>query len=311
VVRRETMSEEGKSEGALQGEQAQIAELAAELAQAKAAADRRWRVTALVYGILCLVIAGYLGWLYFNFFKPFVRSEFIVDRAATEIETKLPDYKDELAKLLADKAPELIDQLDPKIEELKIKYIDNTDEIARQLEAKIEDLPGYIKPKLDSLKAKVPELMKKLEEKLVAKAPSYADELRDKVLDMLPGAKDWALGLVKGKLEASKGDIAEVLDKAIRQLVEQHKQDIIDLEGDELAISLQADMEEAAGPILDKVSARLEGHIESITEDLEELLAKQAAGTLTEEDELTLRYVQLWKTYWKVAMARGVEADLP
>ena len=70
------MNEEMKNEASLDAIQAQAEELATELKAASRSAGRQWKITAWVYGILCVVIATYLGFIYATF-RPYIRADFI------------------------------------------------------------------------------------------------------------------------------------------------------------------------------------------------------------------------------------------
>ena len=101
-------------------------------------------------------------------------------------------------------------------------------------------------------------------------------------------------------LQGVEDELTDVVDDAVKSVIRQHKADIKALGGDELALRLQRSFEDAAGPVLDEFSAKMEQAVKSTKTSLRTLIEKQRAGKLTRKQALELRYVQLWKTYLQV-----------
>ncbi len=262
------MSEESRSEAGLEGLQSQASEVVAELKEASAAASRRWKVTAWVFGILCAVIAIYLGVLYGKL-KPYLKSEEMVKLAAGQIHVKLPEAQKWLVENIKEEAPKIVAEL----------------------------------------KGQLPRVMDELSATLRESAPQRADWLRDRVLDrILPDLKKSVRAWAGKELRDAPEQLTSVIDEAIQQIVKAHKDDIAALEGPELTEKLKDGFERAAGDVLDEFSKGLEQSIKSVKASLADLLEKQKLGTLTEEERLKLRYVQLWRTYLDIRVKEEEKA---
>jgi hypothetical protein len=102
-----------------------------------------------------------------------------------------------------------------------------------------------------------------------------------------------------------------MVDDAVQTLIDQHAQDIATLDSEKLAATLVPAFEEAAGPVLDEFCEGIDLAIVSVRDSLSDLVQKYKAGTLTREEEIELRYIQLWKTYWNVRMEEKIEPVPP
>jgi hypothetical protein len=72
------------------------------------------------------------------------------------------------------------------------------------------------------------------------------------------------------------------------------------LEGDQLKERLQRAFEEALPGAVDQCASAAEARVASVRDSLKALIERvEAGGELARDDELKLRYIQLWKTYWQ------------
>ena len=301
------MSEESKSSEALQGILAHIEDLNSQLASAVGSANRRWKITAWVFGILCVVIFLYLGYIYLTF-KPFLDAKFLVTYARNEVTNNLNQYQRDLTEQLKDQdqVDKIVAALDKRTEDLKAEIPKFREKLAAELVAKAPEHMAAIQPRLAELKEKMPDLTVKFSTALVDQAEPIADKLRDLTIGRMAELKDYLLGMTKEKLDERKDELQKIIDDSFKQVLDQHLDDMKKLDGDALTRVLQPGFEEAAGPVLDKFNAGLERAIKATKENLADLLDKRAQGTLTRKEELELRYVQLWKTYWSLRMKEGV-----
>ena len=215
-----------------------------------------------------------------------------------QLKSDIPGHRAKLAETLKAKAPELIGQID--VQDLKKQITSYREELTKKL---TEDAPGYVDQiDLEQLKTKIPKYRQDLTKALTSNAPKLVNQLRDKLLASLPQLQSSLVGLAKDKLGETTPELQKLIDDAVKNIVDQHVQDIQALEGSNLPEGLTASFEEAAGPVLDKYTEGVGIAIKDIRANMEDLLAKQAAGTLTKEEKVKLRYIQLWKTYWNVRM---------
>ena len=328
------MSDETRKNASLAGLQAQMDELARELKDVSDGAKRRGKITAWTLIIVCAIVAIYLGALYRRV-KPAIQPEVLVTLAAAQLpahedqllatlkssadnmvaaldpqlqkfKKDLPELTDRLAAQLKESIPVWLDELEPQLAELKTTLPDKRKALAEKLQAAAPDVMANLKPKLVELKPRIPELTNKLGDTLVEQAPTIADSLRDSLIKAMPSARKMLVARVQERLAAPTSEVGAVVDRAVQQVVEQHKEDISALSGEDLSTKLQAAFEEAAGPVLDEFDKPLAAAIEQVRVDLADLLAR-APDRLTEEEQLELRFVQLANTYFKVKMLEKEE----
>jgi len=337
------MSEERKKEETLRGLQDQVRELNTELSAAAAAANRSWKVTAWILAIVCAVIVIYLGVIYGKL-KGYITPEGLVEMAMAPAREKLPDIqkaltqrlKDmapqvmqaldeqigdpnvripELRKTLAEQltamAPQLADSLEPQLVLLKEEMTARREELAETLKGEADNIAEQIRPQLEDLKNRIPELTQQYSKTLTDMAPAMADKFRDSAISYLPRLQDKLLKMTEEELAAKKPELTRMVDDAVQTLIDQHAQDIATLDSEQLAATLVPALEEAAGPVLDEFCAGIDLAIVSVRDSLSDLVQKYKAGTLTREEEIELRYIQLWKTYWNVRMEEKIESVPP
>ncbi|MHC4592120.1 MAG: hypothetical protein ACYS8L_05430 [Planctomycetota bacterium] len=105
------------------------------------------------------------------------------------------------------------------------------------------------------------------------------------------------------RIDETLPQLTEVVDEAVREIVDQHMDDIKSLEREDLSQRLREAFEESAGGVLDEFSAGVGESIKGVKGRLRELIHKKESGApLTQKEELELRYIQLWKTYWAMRM---------
>ena len=117
-----------------------------------------------------------------------------------------------------------------------------------------------------------------------------------------PTIRDWLVGLTKKELAERTPQLTQVIDNAVQEVLDQHMRDLAVLDRADLAQALQPAFERTAGPVLDEFARGVEASIKKARVSLAELLQKRDRGTLTRLEEIELRFVQLWKTYWNVRM---------
>jgi len=331
------MSEEAREQAAAGDVQNRLDELAAELKAVSTSVSRHGRVAAWILIVVCAIVAIYLGVLYKQV-TPRVQPETlvqyaadqipqnedalieqlkasvpqVVDRIGTEMEklkADIPARADKLAEQLIQRIPSMLDQLEPQMQQLKATAQQRREEIAKKLKDVEPEAMDKLKDQLAALKPKIPELTSKFTQTLVKQAPAIADKLCETLIKTMPSARKMVLSRVKEQLAASTERLDDVVDKAVKQVVEQHKKDIATLSVDDLSTRLQAAFEEAAGPVLDEVAAPVGRAIVGVRTDLAELInkARTDPSKLTREEQLELRLIQLANTYFRLRAARPAE----
>ena len=337
------MSEERKNEQVLTGLRDQVSELTREISSVSAAASRRWKITAWVVGILCAAIVIYLGYfysklkvaatpeelakigvLYYRERQDELQDELTqslkglapevmqaLDEEVGELDVTLAKLRETLAKQLIEMAPKLAEGLQPELEKVKKSLTEDREELVEKLKLEAKTMADKIKPQLEQLKDEIPELTEKYKTTLTDMAPKMADKFQKSAIDYLPRLRDRAMSMTQRELDARKPELVKLIDDAVETLIDQHADNMAKLDGDELTAILVPAFEEAAGPVLDEFSKGVEASIASVKDTLSGLLQKYKTGNLTRKEEIELRYIQLWKTYWNVRMEEPIEPVEP
>jgi ABC-type transporter Mla subunit MlaD len=225
---------------------------------------------------------------------------------ADRLKQRLPEVRRQMAQNLKDAIPRMMDQLEPRMDELRDRLPEVRAEFAQRLKDAAPGVMADLKPRLAEAKDKIPEIKEELARNLTEQAPVIADMLRDQIVQTaLPEARRMLAQATMQRLDEELPRLSQVVDDAVRLVVEQHLEDIKTLEREDLSQELQVAFEEAAGPVLDEFSAGVEQGIEDVKDRLRVLIAKAESGReLTRKEQLELRYIQLWKTYWNVRMVQ-------
>ncbi len=155
-------------------------------------------------------------------------------------------------------------------------------------------------------------MTQKLGDALVEQAPEIANMLRQLMVTTgIPYTRSAVMSRARARIEQTAPEVRGLVDEAVRQILEQHAQDIKVLERDDLAQRLQEAFEASAGDVLDRFSEGVEMAIRSNRDELRGLIQKKQAGTpLTRVEQLELRYIQLWKTFWGTQSRTPLDAEI-
>jgi DNA repair exonuclease SbcCD ATPase subunit len=201
--------------------------------------------------------------------------------------------------------------LEPQLVQLKEEITARREELAEKLKGEAKNIAEQVRPQLEDLKNRIPELTQQYSKTLTEMAPAMADKFRDSAISYLPRLQDKLLKMTEEELAARKPELTRMVDDAVQTLIDQHAQDIATLDSEKLAATLVPAFEEAAGPVLDEFCEGIDLAIVSVRDSLSDLVQKYKTGTLTREEEIELRYIQLWKTYWNVRMEEKIEPVPP
>jgi len=362
---------EGKEEAAQgaawQGVRQQGEALADELRQMSIAAKRRWKINAIVFGVIVLFIASYLGVIYSKL-SDFLGADKAVYYGMSTLSQQLPQWKDQivsrmkadadhyvdevlggyldrakeqlpewrarLADELKDNAPLYLAKLDPQLEKIKEEAADQADRLVNELTENAEKWTAELDPYLEDAKRKIPELRAEWTKKAKDDAPRFVEEevvpRLEEIQKKIPEQRDRLIADLKKKAPAimdslnsqirTKGlpelrkivqqgvekqadrlaeQTKDTLDDLVRSALASHEQDVKTLlreHPDKLAKALEGTLEEQLGPMLDEYLARLEGALWKTRDELQALIDGKERGTLTKEQQLEYRAIQLWRT---------------
>lgn len=361
---------EGTGKQVSGGLREQIDEVSAEIDRVSAQAARRWKINALIFGLILAVIFSYLyfgiyraldemglttvegaadmGVSNLSYYLPTWRdqivthmkdnadnylNDYVAPRLQEQLE-KLPDHRERLLSYLEDHSDEWLGRLDEELDKELGDLPSRRKQLVQYLNENAEDWVGQLDPTLEDAPQRLRQQRQKWAEQLKAQAPQFVenevaprlkefqDSLPDRkkqivqdLKDRAPATMDWVSeqvrnnGLPRARQQVQQGlseqaDIImaehqEDLDKAVREVLASHEDDIRRLrEGDprELQKMLEDAFEEKLGGRMDEIASVARDYLLSVRDYLRELAAGREKGTLTKQQKLSLRALQLSRT---------------
>jgi hypothetical protein len=236
----------------------------------------------------------------------------LLPQARADMEAQIRQVSDRLGDRLVEAIPGALDDAQPRIEELKGKLPEMREEMAQRLKDAAPQTMAELEPRLAELNRRIPEMTQKLSDALVEQAPEIANMLRQLMVQTgLPYTRSAVMSRARAHIEQAMPEARGLVDEAVRQILEHHAEDIKVLERDDLAQRLEEAFEASAGDVLDRFSEGVEMAIRSNRDELRELIQrKQSGAPLTRTEQLELRYIQLWKTFWDTQSRIPLDAEV-
>jgi len=243
---------------------------------------RGWKITAVVFAVLLLVITIYLGILYSKIGK-LLDAETVVGMGFNRINDTLrascnaPDIDSgEMPAWVAGKLAEMAPQI----------------------------MNEQVKPVIEGIPDRLPEIRQKLVAQFGANAPRYVDTAMDRLTtDLLPRAE----AVFMDEMKRATGDIMDRVDqnleRIITELMLQHKDDLTTLSPErmpQIRQTMEAEIEEQMGPIMDQMFEGIEPRLRSIRQHMQELVRKYDGGELSREEKLEIQLMRLIRRLFEV-----------
>jgi len=287
---------------ALEGVRREAQELEAAIEQMTAAAARRWKVNAIVFGVIILVIASYLYFLVYRGVKDWLNLEYDVRTAIDVAHGHLLEFKDNFVQRLEDDSDYYVDtylgkyiqdiaenlpawradlvanlntnveanlaQLDPFLEQLVTEIPRRADEAIERLVAQSDTFGTELESRLDQARAKIPRWCREASKQLVAQAPDIVDK---HVVPWLEGFQ----AQIPAKRDELIEDLKEKAPEAMDWLYEQ-----ITTQGLPRVRSLARDaVDKAADDMMEQVTDTLDEAVDQVVAD-----SKEFVDVLREQD---------------------------
>ncbi len=239
-------------------------------------ASRGWKITAVAFAVVLLVIAGYLELLVRRPLAEYTDADTIVHLVFGRVDDTLRDTLG---------APGITSPMLP-------------DWVAdRLVEAAPEVVGTQIRPQLQELITRLPEARRELVAAVEAHAPQYVDKGMDRLTDeLLPQAERLLIRRLKEVTGALMDELEADLDQLVAGVLEQHREDLALLDPDEmprLRQIMEQEIEREMGPLLDRVFDQLDPHVTGSRERMEELVEKYQDRTLTHEEMVEVQLIRL------------------
>ena len=260
-------------------------------------------------------------------------NEYVEPQLRTQLE-KLPDYRTQLVTYMKDNADDWMKELDKEIDKQLAELPSRRADLVKHLKENAPEWTDRLNPTLEKAPADMREQRIKWEAQLKDQAPQFVednvaprlaefkaslpdrqDEIVARLKERAPAVLDWvsqqmrenALPQARKNLQASLSQQADQLlaehedeiDEAVRKVLARRKEDIEKLsEGrpEELQKLLEESLEKEMGPRLDELAGIAEENLIMVRDDLKTLLERKESNTLSREEKLELRFLQLART---------------
>ena len=297
-----TPPEEGKGEGAAKGEldalAASVRELSAELKDVGASAARSWKVTAWVFGILCVVIASYLGFIYSRL-SDFMEPEFLIELAGTRAENAIYELRDKASEQIRGPLKTQVSNfIDDQIEKLPESLPQYRQKLADDLAGRADDLLADLEVRLATLNDDLPEMRRKIATFVTDKLPEVSTYIDKNIEDLRRRLVDEATKF-RTKL-ATEADrlVDEEIGTRIDELMEQLP-DLTDKAIAELKKRAPGQVDELKNLVIDKgiphgsmlVKDLVEQRVEQVTEQVQEFIDQAVANIVAQHRDDFRKFV--------------------
>ncbi len=250
--------------------------LAQEVRAVEAKAARGWKISLAGWAVFLVVVFCYL---YFGVYQrvvvPALEPKMIVELALGAANTAL--QKQGLPALDSS-------ELAPAV--------------AEKLKAQIPILvQERLRLQLVAWQERIPEYRIKYTEKFRDNAPKIVDQALDYLqTDMLPRIHTAALDFVGGKVDEVLKRIDETIGDAVQQVIAMHMESmevVAPEQREELRKALALAFEEQMGPVLDELFKGTDDAMAEVTMQIDGLMDRQRTRSLTADDMLVIRLMQL------------------
>lgn len=274
-----TAQEEAPEEGVPQEVADEVNALAAEVKKLEREASRSWKITAVAFAVILIVIAGYLTLgIYRQFVREMAKPENLVgmgfDTADQALRSRgLPGlrdagFADQVAAQLKERAPQMgEDMLRPRLEALKGQLPDYREQVAGELRARIPDL--------------------------VERASQRFQQ------NILPDLRERAIQQASATVQDQLNKVDQQIDQIMNQVIARHKEDLraLQAEGPDqmraLSGKLEQTFEQEMGHILNDIFARVDHAVARAHDEMQLLADRYRTQTLTEEQKLEMDLIRL------------------
>jgi hypothetical protein len=290
------MSEEGKTPEpeTAEGEVPQsvadsLAALSTDVRATAQATARGWKITAVVFIVLLIVIAGYLGYIRARV-GGLLDAETAVGLVIERVNTTLAERYN-APSIDSDQLPEWVAG---KLEEMAPQVMNE------QVRPLVQDVPS-----------RLPEIRQEMVARFEANAPQYVNKGMTWLTDeMLPQAEDAFVREMKQATNQVVDRVEEDLESIVAEVMEQHQEDLRTLSPEQMPQvrrTMEAELEEKFGPILDQMFEGIEPRLRSSRAHIRELVSKYNTGDLSHEEKLEIQLIRLIRRLFEVKAAQPEE----
>lgn len=286
-------SEEPKG-GVPQDVRENLAALAGEMNAMEKAAARTWKITAALFAILIVFVAGYMYLGIYRLLKEYLDPETLVQMGITQVNTVLAANFG---------APGIDSGALPQWAATTLK------------QKTPEFMQTTVRPELERLQAQLPEYREKWTAEVEAQAPQLMNDAVDYLQsDLLPQANKTLISFVDRSVDKLLDKVDEEIGGAVGEVITASQDSIADLSADSmprLRAALEESFEEQMGEVLDAMFEKLDETVAEVGDHMTELLRKRKAEELEHVDMLELRLIQLTRALFTPLREAPLEAEAP
>ncbi|MFO7959298.1 MAG: hypothetical protein R6X33_19620 [Candidatus Brocadiia bacterium] len=251
---------------------------------------RGWKITAVVFIVLLIVIAGYLGYIRARL-GGLVDAESVVGMGFDRVNAMLEQNYG---------APHIASDQMPKW------VAGRLEEMAPQV------MNDQVRPLLQDVSGRLPEIRQEMVARIEANAPQYVDKGMTWFTDeMLPQAEDTFIREMKRATSQIVDRVEEDLERIVAEVMEQHQEDLRTLSPEQMPQirrAMEAEIEEKMGPILDEMFEGVGQHLRSVRTHMQELVNDYKAERLTYDDRLEIQLIRLVRQLFEL---KAIQQDEP
>lgn len=253
---------------------ADVRGLAADVTELARKTSRGWKIAAVIFAVILVLIATYLGIIY-NILKDSTEPGRLVALAVDPLEMLLervgapsltsPQLAGWAVERLNEKAPELVRQ--------------------------------RVKPRLVELQGRLPDWRKQALDELRKQAPTRFDSAAQWLEEEgLPTLSDKVVQMLTQRTDIAMEDLEMQFERLVGQVVEAHEEDLRTVGTDNmprLQATLESELEEKLGPALDHVFGRIERAVVDVEDSMTNLVVAYKSGGMSKQDRLEIQLVRL------------------
>ena len=260
-----------------------VAVLAGEVKAFERSRSRAWKTALVIWVILLAVIASYLNFLVY---RPLTR---LLD-AETLVAMGIGKANDVLAGYGA-----------PRLDSGQLPTW-AADKLKAQAPLVME---SQLKPFLLGLQDQLPDYRKQAEKQITEQAPRWVDAGIDRLeTDVLPQLNEQLLSLASKHIDSLMAQVEADINRVMGDVIKDVGTSAVDLQDQaKMRAAFEEAFEREMGPVLDELFVGLDEKVAAVGEQIGTLVTKYKSGSLSHQEQLEVRLIQLVRALFEKARA--------
>lgn len=251
---------------------------------------RGWKITAVVFIVLLIVIAGYLGYIRAKMGE-LMDAQSVVGMGFDRVNAML-EQNYGAPDIASDQMPQWV--------------AGRLEEMAPQV------MNDQVRPLLEDVSGRLPEIRQEMVARFEANAPQYVNKgMTWFTEEMLPQAEDTFIREMKQATSQVVDRVEEDLERIVAEVMEQHQEDLRTLSPEQMPQirqTMEAEIEEKMGPILDQMFEGVGQHLRNARAHMRELVNDYKAESLNYDQRLEIQLIRLVQQLFEL---KAIQHDEP